>query len=213
VKELMLATASLTNPIEFDGGTGYEVQTDPFDAEQFSGGARRSWSAFQVSGDEATFEWRTRADHVLEASRAVAAGKSVRAVLRDPVVAAYVSDVADTFAGAGNPDIPDPDDEAAFARWVLGIVTWEDLLETEGSFSAYRYDDDTYLRDAAAALELPRWASAESASAGGPGSGYDAAYIVLQGGRTLDDLALWLSERATAKPKSARRAPRRNAPR
>jgi hypothetical protein len=56
-------------------------------------------------------------------------------------------------------------------------------------------DGDAYLGDAAEALNLPPWARVWLHDEGGPGSGFTAAAIVLQDGKSLVDLAAWLDRR------------------
>lgn len=67
------------------------------------------------------------------------------------------------------------------------------MANEDGTFGYYMGDeDDAYLRDAAEALDLPPWARVWLHDEGGPGSGFTAAAIVLQNGKSLEDLAAWL---------------------
>jgi hypothetical protein len=52
---------------------------------------------------------------------------------------------------------------------------------------------DGFLHEALSALDHPAWASRRRKAAGGPGSGYDAALLVLDEGHTLEELAAWLA--------------------
>ncbi len=192
-----MAHASLINPHALDDGLAYEVQTWPFDAEPFPGPDGRSWASFRLADDGAEFEWRTRADRVLDAARALDGGAELKKLLRDREVRAYVERMSDVF----DPDAYDeedmpPEDRLGFAAWAIRGVTWEDLVEPEGPRSAYGIEDDVFLAEGAAALELPRWARRVRAMGGGPGSAYDAALIVLGTGRALEELATWLDKRA-----------------
>jgi hypothetical protein len=209
-----MATASLSNPQSVEGGTAYEVSADPFDAEPFDGPAGRDWARFVVNGpDCAEFHWRTRADRVHTAVRALEDGRaSIDDVLEDEVVAEYVSGILERFDPEEGDDVPQ-DDEEARAEWVLRGLRWEDLVESDGPRSTYDFEDDAYLHEAAGALELPEWASRESMSAGGPGTGYDAALVVVDEDHSLEDLAAWLRARAAERvqPPAKVEAPLRGA--
>ncbi len=50
---------------------------------------------------------------------------------------------------------------------------------------------------------MPPWAQHEYVMDGGPGSGFDAAFLFLDPGKTLEDLAAWL-EAQTPKRKHGR---------
>jgi hypothetical protein len=58
----------------------------------------------------------------------------------------------------------------------------------------YLDESEEFLHEAARALPLPPWAHRERVSDGGPGSGFDAAFIVLDPPNSLTDLSRWLDE-------------------
>jgi hypothetical protein len=189
-----MAIAHLVNPRPVDGGLAYEIDASPFDAEPFVGPTRRTWTGFRLVDGGAEYHWRTRADRFLAASRALARGAAVEEVLREEAVADYVSRLWEDFDPSVHEeyeDDPVPESEIAFARWLLPRISWEDLVEYDGPRSAYGAEDDGFLREAARALDLPTWASRRRIAAGGPGTGYDAAFVVIRDGHTLEELAAW----------------------
>jgi hypothetical protein len=185
-----MASASLVNPIRVEGGTAYQVETWPFDASPFNGPDARDWAGFELlEPGSARYEWRTRADRLLAAIHAVEDGDSPEKLVEDPVVAEYVVRIADAdpiMRGAGVVEL---------AAAILPGLVWRDLVEAGGPWSAYASDDDLFLHEAAAALELPEWARRLRRAAGGPGSGHDAALVVIDDGHTLAELADWLAGR------------------
>jgi hypothetical protein len=73
------------------------------------------------------------------------------------------------------------------------------LTNASGLFAYYdEEDDERFLRDAAEALALPRWASVRLASDGGPGTGFTSVSIWIEDGHDLADLCRWLAEREEA---------------
>jgi hypothetical protein len=184
-----MASASLVHPVPVDHGTAYEVETWPFECPPFAGAPSRDWSSFELAGpEEARFEWRTRADRILAAVRALAAGATAESVVADEVVAGYVARVA-----ASVPGMP-PATPPELAAAILPGLSWSDLVDPAGPWSAYRRDDESFLEEAAAALELPDWAGVRrmpAASGGGR-----KVVVVLDDGRSLADLAALLAPAA-----------------
>jgi protein-tyrosine phosphatase len=198
-----MANAELINPRAVEGGTAYTVSTSPFDAAPFSGPDHRDWDAFRLTGDGATFEWRTGADHVRRIAERVARGEWTFArARRDPFVERWLDgDRLADFVDAASDDDPSladmPDAKLARRTFVeVGPFVENDI----GLYGYYAEDDDSCLRDAASALDLPAWAHVQTFLDGGPGSGFENAAIVLEDGKDLRDLAAWLEERVRREP-------------
>jgi len=196
-----MATAKLINPMQVDGGTAYEVDTYPFDQRPFMSADGRRWAAFKVErGGGARYQWQTGADAVREAARKVAAGSwTVARAMRDPSVVEWVGRRREAFIEAVQDDEPGVVDlvPARLARRML-LERGQRLTNRAGPFSYYDEEEpEYYLRDAAQALDLPRWAFVRLSDDGGPGTGFTAVSILLDTGHGLDDLATWLSKWTT----------------
>jgi hypothetical protein len=75
-------------------------------------------------------------------------------------------------------------------------------------FGYYPEESDRPMSDALACLPLPSWASTSHEDSGGPGSGYTAAYLLIQEPHTIEEYAAWLEVRALAAPASPATATR-----
>ncbi len=189
-----MAIARLINPTDVEGGTAWTIDTYPFDAEPFAGPHDRNWDAFQVVDDGAEFHWRTGADRVRHCAERVKAGEWTAAqALKDSAVQNWLfangSELADLLFEE-DPSAEDLEEDELNQRLLtdFGIT----VANEDGTFGYYMQDSDTYLSDAAEALDLPPWARVWLHDEGGPGSGFTAAAIVLHDGKSLDDLAAWL---------------------
>lgn len=193
-----MATARLINGCEIKGGNAYEVDTYPVGVPPFARAEGRNWDRFELlPGAGATFEWRTGSDRVRAVAQQLVAGRiTADEALHDGYVGEWLERNFENLCAIlaeERPDLaglPYPD-----AAAVLLIEFGPGLSNDAGSY--YLEDGDEYLHDALAALDLPSWAKASRASSGGPGSGFDAAVLVLKGERTLEDLAAWLVVRAS----------------
>ncbi len=193
-----MAIATLINPMEVeDGGTAWTIDTYPFDAAPFAGPAERHWDGFRVVDDGAEFHWRTGADRVRHCAERVKAGEWLPArALEDPAVQRWLDANAAELADLlfeEDPSAEDLDDDELNKRLLTEFGSG--VSNEEGAFGYHMRDDDAYLRDAAEALELPPWARVWLHDEGGPGTGFTAAAIVLDDGKSLGDLAAWLDGR------------------
>lgn len=192
-----MAIATLINPTDVQGGTAWTIDTYPFEAAPFAGPPERDWDEFRVVDDGAEFHWRTGADRVRQSAERVKAGEWTPAkALEDTFVQRWLDDNASELADLlfeEDPSAEGLDDAELNERLLTEFGTG--VSNTEGAFGFYMQDDDAYLRDAAEALELPPWARVWLHDDGGPGSGFTAAAIVIEDGKSLGDLAAWLDAR------------------
>jgi hypothetical protein len=197
-----MATAKLINPVTVDGGTAYEVDTYPFNQRPLMNADGRRWAAFKVvRGQGARYEWQTGADAVREAATKVTSGASTLArAMKDPFVLEWVGRRREEFIEAIQDDEPGVVDlvPAQLVRRML-LERGQRLTNRAGPLGYYDEENpERYLRDAAQALDLPRWASVRLSEDGGPGTGFTAVSIWVRSGHTLADLATWLTERPEA---------------
>jgi hypothetical protein len=195
-----MAIARLINPTSARGATIYEVDTWPFEDRRFHGPDTRDWADFVLTADGAEFEWRTGADKVREAAEKVVAGTWTvqHAKQQEPAVADWLERrgrVHWDLLKDEDPGLADPTSREEVEELERRVLVCVGLyLDNEsGGLGYYEEDDDSYLDDAARALDLPSWAHVANTEEGGPGSGYMAAAIVLTDGRDLEDLAEWLA--------------------
>lgn len=177
----------------------------PVDAARLLPGRR--WGSPRMEDDTFYFDYRSIGDDIMSF---VAAGSSKglklgRSSARHRV-ASWLSNAVDELASLD--DSEDEDDRVVGGRHapesrVLGEVRADAscIFDAGSQFHAHGQDCpeegmEEEFATAAEALDLPRWASATSCSAGGPGSGFTQAIIVLKKGRTFDELAAWLLRRA-----------------
>ena len=178
--------------MEFEGGeTAFEVRCEPYDTRPFRGVSGRTWARFRLLGDyEATFEWKTGADHVRALCRKVKARRIPRRVaLVDDVLAEYLERRIEAARHSDDKREPDVIMDETIYEVATGIIKVAGF-DTNGCY--YDCEGDAHLSDAAAALPLPPWGRVQMSSGGGPGSGYDQPLVVLAPERTLRDLAKWL---------------------
>jgi hypothetical protein len=178
-----MASASLVHPAPVAGGVAYEIETWPFESRPFEGPADRDWASFELDAPgRATFAWRSRADRVHAAIRALERGGAAADALMDGIVAEYVAVIARGVRGMPRASLVD------LAAAILPGLCWGDLVEPGGPWSAYRSDEAGFVEDAAAALELPEWASVTRVDG--------ALRLVIEAGRSLAELAAWMQQRA-----------------
>ncbi len=190
-----MAIARLINPKTVRGGTAWTVDVE-FDGTAFAGPADRDWDAFRLDLGDPEYRWRTGADKVRECARRVASGEwSVDRALREEAVQEWLdavgSDLFELLEEHSSDEATNGDDGGR-----LLVELGPSVSDVgDGPLSYYPEDCDSYLRDAAWALDLPPWARVWLHDAGGVGSGYTAAEIVLAEGKGLQDLAAWLADR------------------
>jgi hypothetical protein len=164
----------------------------------FAGPDGRDWDRFESSGDEATFEWRTRNDLLRKVSRDVVDGRLRLAealvdevvhdwlVLRSPaIVAALVARSADRSGLAVE----------ALRR--LAFVEIGAHLDNQSPLGAYAAGDERPGVDAARALVLPWFAQVLVRGSAGFGAGALDVLVALEPSMTLDDLDAWLNTRSS----------------
>jgi protein-tyrosine phosphatase len=187
--------ARLHTPRDVAGGTAWTIEADSRGEGLFRGPDDCDWASFRLEGeDEATFEWRTGADHVRRiAERLVRRRTTFGRAVRDPFVARWLTEERlEAFE--------DVDGEDERARRLLTEIGPR-VRNVDGLDGFYGEDDyEDQAADATAALDLPAWAELDSESAGGPGTGYTETLLVLRDGRTLRDLAAWLEARERRSP-------------
>jgi hypothetical protein len=193
-----VATATLEYASDIDGHPAYDVRTEPWGADPFTGPEGRDWDSFHWEGDEATYEWRTGIDRLRTAATQLRNGRrTIVQILKDKHLASWLKLKAEYYL-----ESHEDDDRGcltinqAVERLLCKIASGSiDPDESEGIYAYYCYESDEFLLDAAKALELPRWAKIRIRGEGGLGSGFDQPCIVLGSGKTLKDLGRWLEER------------------
>jgi hypothetical protein len=206
-----MAVAYITDYIrKFEGDRiGYMIRVLPSDLkEPFLGPSDRRWAGIQRAeeGNDAggiyRFSFRSRIDEIRDtASNVDTTEAAAAAMVADPELGEYIDGVVSALRECEDEEIAGVGDDAAaacvFARIAAGEI---DPAETDGgSFSYYPDDSDAPLQEAAKALDLPPWAHVKIAGEGGPGTGFDAPYIVLQKERDVHDLARWLTKAEDAR--------------
>ncbi len=193
-----MATAHLINGETDDTGTRYEVDTWPAGEPPFEGPADRAWSDFRLSDDgDASFEWRTPNDRIAAISRAYVEGRVTLAeAVGDAMVQTWLRWREYELNEALSALDEEPEDLDAEEFHDLALRTLGATLDNAPcSYGYYLEDADGFLHDALRALPLPDWARADRKASGGPGSGFDAAFLWLAPGKTLRDLEAWLAAR------------------
>jgi len=136
------------------------------------------------------YEWRTGADRVREVAAAYVAGRlTVRRA-----VAKLDGDYLERVLQWLEMDVDEATDEE-LADLLPQMAEVPGPAVSDGALSFYDFEDDAFFGDVASALDFPGWARRERVGDGGPGSGYERAVIVLEGGHTLWDLGEWLRGR------------------
>jgi hypothetical protein len=191
-----MAIARLINPKPVPGGTAWTVDVELGHA--FAGPPDRDWDSFRAEDAEAEYRWRTGADKVRQCAERVAAGEcSVESALGEEAVEEWLdanwSELVELLEEDSSAEAQHDDEELKGRILVELGPRVSDI--GDGPLSYYLEDSDFYLRDAAWTLDLPPWARVWLHDAGGMGSGYTAAEIVIAEGKELQDLAAWLAER------------------
>lgn len=187
-------------PTGYQGKTAYELEANPWERKAYPGPPNRDWHEPEIQGGELAFYWRSGSDQVLEAAAALTAGQlSLEAALGKPAVIDYVQRRFEDYLES----LEDSDEEEAprefpqFADRLLEPASLEDdIYEKEFPCGYYHWENDVHLRDARQTLEVPPWAHWHTVMAGGPGSGYDAQFLILDPPYTLKDLYDWLVDRS-----------------
>lgn len=199
-----MASATLQLEYEEDSRLVFRIEGSPFNAPPFAGPPSRDWDEFVVeSPSEATYEWRTGADRVRDlATRLVREGLCEEEVQGAFARSYYLREQDEKLEDSMS--IPpvydygiDPENELARQRLILKNIA-SGVIEPaafDGFDSYYQFESDSYLHDAAHALELPPGARIVAHDDGGPGSGYTAQFLELAPGMTLSDYAAWLASR------------------
>ena len=154
---------------------------------------------FSVCDDAmATYQWRSAVDLVHARAVAVAQGHiGLDAARRVPAFAAYLDDKVGeqrlAAACANDVEWAGDTDEALALRVCAQITGGTRDLHADGE--VYCIEDDRWLGDAACALAqvVPGWARVVTLDAGGPGSGYEQPFVVLDTDHTLGDLERWIN--------------------
>jgi hypothetical protein len=174
----------------------FEVWTEPWEAEPFSGPAGRNWDAFSARENGATYHWRGGPDILADMARDAAKGRITLAqVLADERVSRWLSRESDRYLDEleGEEEAESLSPEDVCQRLLDAMQDGSMEIDTyDGEHSYYYFEWTNYIEDAAHALELPEWAARESFDGGGPGSSYGGWYITLDAGKTLQDLEEWL---------------------
>lgn len=188
-------------PVEgADNRPTFEVWTEPWEADPFTGPSDRNWDAFSAAEDGATYYWRGGPDILASLAADVAAGRaSAASAFADKRVGWWIEQQFES-----HPDLFGEDDdgnELSPEEWCLRFL--EAIREgsikidtSDGAHAYYYFEWTNYLADAAHALELPAWACCDSFEGGGPGSSYQGFCISLDPGRTLLELEAWLDDRS-----------------
>lgn len=189
-----LAASHDPGSIDTTGKTVWWVSADINQQPPFSGNVGRTWSNFQCADGEAMYEWKSRDDVIRETGRAFAEG---RISLEQATSVDEVRDWLETHCDRIDSYLEEEgqaDDLPENDR--LSIALAELATKVPGEWnrlSAYHEEDDRQLEDAARALDLPSWAKVLTGEEGGVGASYLQAFIVMDEGRTLVDLAAWLA--------------------
>lgn len=171
------------------GSRWFFVQSWPFTAEPFDGPPQRDWHRFVVIDEhKAEFAWRSTADRIRDIAQQVDSGElGLDAALADHEFGEYMDRQVELWSEA--------DEEPAELDRIIAAIVDEivtDLADpaSESPIGYYCTDGDLHLQHAAEALgALPPWARRRYVDAGGPGTGYEAAVLVLDAGYGLHDLA------------------------
>jgi hypothetical protein len=166
----------------------------------------RRWGSPRLERGSFYFSYRSMADDIV--SFAVKgswrglklrpeAKRRVEFWLSDAVDAELELDEEEDADGEPAIDRPDP------VTRVLDEVRAEPLCVFAAESRLHAHGDECMehrieeeFATAAEALDLPLWASVTSRSAGGPGTGFTEAIIVLKKGRTFHELVEWFMKRA-----------------
>lgn len=198
--------------------SGFYVRTDPFMTGAYDGPVGSKMCCFKLLDESsASFEWKTLSDELQEVGKAVMAGapdaegaaSCAARVWLDERVAMAVADMGDEGEEVGDTSLVK---RTIFAGLANGSI---DTTIGDESMSAYHFESDVFLEDAAKALPLPPWARIESVGEGGPGSGYSQPALVLAKGHCLGDYARWLEARSLPQRRAqpaARTAGKKRAP-
>jgi hypothetical protein len=189
-------------PLEGVEGKCYRVEANPFDAEPYRGPADRDWDDFDFSEDGGSFAYRSAPDRIREIAQAVVARKRRLAkALEDPVFGLWYGKLEDKY------DMTVRDDRDTVREILADIAAGKiSAADQEKPWSYYLFESEEFLHEPLELLPLPPWAKHEYVMDGGPGSGFDAAFLVLDPGKTLADLAAWLEEQG--RKRKVRRSPR-----
>lgn len=171
------------------GTRWFHVQSWPFNADPFQGPPERDWDGFAVLDDyKAEFAWRSVADRICDIAQKVVSGElPLDAALGDCEFGEYIDSQVELRSDA---DETPHELEGIVAAIIDEIVNGLVDPASESPVGYYSMDGDCHLRHAAEALlPLPKWAVLHFIDCGGPGTGYEAAVVVLDAGYDLEDLA------------------------
>jgi hypothetical protein len=178
----------------------------------------KRWGSPNRDEDGITFEYLSLADEISQYAEDVAFKKRrlgraridrhLARWLRDAMESVEEREGEEADEAERSGEVPEMNDEAVVAEVplrerVLKLVrdNPDDLstprteIHAHGALCDGEYGDEE-LWVAAQALDLPRWVKLESYCEGGLGAGYDQPALVLEAGRTFEQLADWLVRRA-----------------
>lgn len=177
-------------------GLKFEVFSEPW-GTSYTGPSDRNWDDFTAGEDSASYTWRGGPDILGDYANGVVEGSvTIAQVAKDERVSWWFQYILDNCAGQVGLDDEDTSQLSSedICRGILdSIRSGESDIDTyDGKCSYYFFEWDNYIGDAIVALELPEWAKRESFDGGGPGSSYSGWLVMLEPGKTLEDLETWL---------------------
>lgn len=166
----------------------------------------RRWGNPGLADGKLVFEYRTLADEIRAflVERA-ARGRHLGRSRVDRHIASWLSNAAEALA-EDDDEISEDDafDDRKMSALVLEraaanpqcVFDIDSILHAHGRGVCDGDGTDVEFEIACEAIDLPRWAHRAIYESGGVGGGYAQAAVVLEAGRTFEQLAQWLARRA-----------------